>query len=710
MRASHWLILVAVAAVSRPSRGGDPVTVTPAGRIGLAYEAHGDGLLVTRVLPASPAALAGVVVGDRVVAVDGRDVAGMSDPGIIGAVGSTVELQLAGPWAAPTRLVQLERVVIGPTPPAVVGEPMPPVVRALRLALRDDGRRSAVAATRAAVAADFGGWEAERALRSALERLVEDRPRVAVSVLDELARLCESRVDLCLMAGRGLMAIGQEERALSVLERGVAGRPPDLGDPERPTVALDLGGAAEARAALSRLLWADGRRELALSQATSLLATREDPALRADLGMAQSDGGGAWRAARPAMPDLRLDLLDGVPWSLQAQRGRVVLISFWATWCAPCVAELAAIARLSPTLEAQGLSVLALSVDKADERAAVVEFSRKHELPFPVAHAPDLGARFGVEALPTLRLVGRDGSVHYAARGYSPSSFEELTRRITAALAADPSDEPVVGRLRDGDAALALLTVAPDAGLTSVERAPDGLVVVTEGGMPQLWRRDPAGQLVLGAAGEVDRTDGATGIDRVVWFGGPVGWRANGFRVVANDEDGVGRWVIYTDAPLVDAAASGGLLWLATTREVVAVDERGAVVTRAELKARALTAGAAGVWMVDGTRRYLLTSKGVEDRGAAPAGALIGADGLVGNAEVKVLLQARFGPSGAMRTVAARGDGTVLAFGGSGVVVARLELERVPALSAADLDGDGQDELLMLLPDVGLLAATLSLP
>ena len=709
MRASHWLILLAVAAIGRASRGAGP-SVVAAGRVGFAYEPLDDGLLVTWVLPASPAARGGVVVGDRVIAVDGRPVAGSADPGIVGAVGSTVALQVAGPWGAPPRQLSLERVVIGPSPPTVVGESFPPVVRAMRLALRDDGRRAAVAATRAAVAADFGGWEAERALRGPLERLVEDRPRVAVAVLDVLAQACQVRVDVCLMAGRGWLAVGDERRAVAVLERGLAARPADLGDPERPEVGFDLGGAASARVGLVRLLWADGRAEAALAEARSLLATRDDAALRADLGMTQSPPGLAWRAARPALPDLQVTLLDGQPWSLSAQRGRVVLLSFWATWCGPCAEELDELARLSPALEAQGLTVLALSLDKADEAAAVAEYSRKRRLPFAVAHAPDLGARFAVEALPTLRLVGRDGSVHYAARGYSPGSFAELTRRIAVALAADSDDEPVIGWLREGDAALTLLAIEPDADLSGVAAAPDGLVAVAAGGVPQVWPQRAGGRLALGSVSEVDRSEAPSGIDRVLWSGGPVGWRADGYRVVAHDAQGARRWGVSTDAPLVDVAAGGEWLWLATTREVVALDARGQVVARHALRARDLEAGPGGVWLVDGARRYLLTGQGVEDRGASPGGRQVGADGLVGTAEVSALLQGRFGPDGALRPVAARGDGTVLAFGGGGQVVARISLERPPALSAVDMDGDGRDELLLLVPELGLVVAKLSLP
>lgn len=102
---------------------------------------------------------------------------------------------------------------------------------------------------------------------------------------------------------------------------------------------------------------------------------------------------------------------DGRALRLADMRGKVVLINFWATWCAPCVRELPALARLAERLTETDFKLLALSSDRGGKRV-VEPFLAKIELSgFPV-HLDEngvTGRAFGVRGLPTSVLIDRAG-------------------------------------------------------------------------------------------------------------------------------------------------------------------------------------------------------------------------------------------------------------------------------------------------------------
>lgn len=138
---------------------------------------------------------------------------------------------------------------------------------------------------------------------------------------------------------------------------------------------------------------------------------------------------------KPA-PDFTRTTLDGKPVVLSALRGRVVLLNFWATWCAPCQAELPRFAAWQRQYAAQGLSVVAVSMDDGPEapRALV----RRIKPDFPVVMGDDELAEHygGVLGLPVSFLIARDGTVVERIEG--ETDLAALEARI-AKLLASPS-------------------------------------------------------------------------------------------------------------------------------------------------------------------------------------------------------------------------------------------------------------------------------
>ena len=81
-------------------------------------------------------------------------------------------------------------------------------------------------------------------------------------------------------------------------------------------------------------------------------------------------GGSQYTILRPAriVPAIRLTRLDGKTHDFTTLRGKVVLLNFWATWCAACRTELPMLDRLQATMAETGLQVVAVSVDRGGRK------------------------------------------------------------------------------------------------------------------------------------------------------------------------------------------------------------------------------------------------------------------------------------------------------------------------------------------------------
>lgn len=110
-------------------------------------------------------------------------------------------------------------------------------------------------------------------------------------------------------------------------------------------------------------------------------------------------------------PGFVLADLDGQPLDLSNYRGKVVLLDFWATWCAPCRTEIPHFVDLQNRYRDQGLQVIGISMD--DGPKPVRNFYREFKMNYPVALGTEKVAESygGVLGLPINFLIGRDGRV-----------------------------------------------------------------------------------------------------------------------------------------------------------------------------------------------------------------------------------------------------------------------------------------------------------
>lgn len=124
----------------------------------------------------------------------------------------------------------------------------------------------------------------------------------------------------------------------------------------------------------------------------------------------------AYQVSRPA--PVAMTLLGGARYTLPSPEGRAVLLSFWATSCAPCVREVPVLAALHRELPARGVDVIAVAMPY-DPPASVLSFTQRHRVQYPVAfdlHG-EVSGRFKVEAIPYAVLLDGDGRVRWKHLG-----------------------------------------------------------------------------------------------------------------------------------------------------------------------------------------------------------------------------------------------------------------------------------------------------
>jgi thiol-disulfide isomerase/thioredoxin len=113
-------------------------------------------------------------------------------------------------------------------------------------------------------------------------------------------------------------------------------------------------------------------------------------------------------------PSLRFPRWHGGQWDLRSERGRVVLINYFATWCAPCIAEWPLLIEMQNRYGTAGLSIIAVSMDTGGDAEQVLEAFLGHfdETNFPIMRATEAtfgGHPWAIGQLPTTIIIDRQG-------------------------------------------------------------------------------------------------------------------------------------------------------------------------------------------------------------------------------------------------------------------------------------------------------------
>ena len=128
-------------------------------------------------------------------------------------------------------------------------------------------------------------------------------------------------------------------------------------------------------------------------------------------------------------PDFTLETTDGrATLSLSDLRGQVVVIDFWATWCAPCKRCLPRLAELE--IAHDGVRVLAVNID--DERRNAVEFLKRNRIHLTALfdEKKEVVEEYGVSAMPSAFVIDKRGVVRFVHTGYTDNEVEQIKNEV----------------------------------------------------------------------------------------------------------------------------------------------------------------------------------------------------------------------------------------------------------------------------------------
>ncbi|GMG88077.1 TlpA family protein disulfide reductase [Biformimicrobium ophioploci] len=122
--------------------------------------------------------------------------------------------------------------------------------------------------------------------------------------------------------------------------------------------------------------------------------------------------------AAPDKPDFTLASNQGENLRLSEQRGEVIMINFWASWCGPCRKEMPLLNELDKRYKPAGFKVWGVNVDA--NRADAEAMLEKIPVDFAVLFDSDssVSQQFGIDAMPSTVFIDRDGKVRHIHRGY----------------------------------------------------------------------------------------------------------------------------------------------------------------------------------------------------------------------------------------------------------------------------------------------------
>ena len=131
-------------------------------------------------------------------------------------------------------------------------------------------------------------------------------------------------------------------------------------------------------------------------------------------------------------PDFVLKSLSGKNMRLSEYRGDVVMLSFWATWCGDCRAQLDELGTMRDRYQDAGIELLAVSLDQNARQASATAADAS----YPVLHDAwgEVGRLYDVTKMPVMVLIDRGGVVRDVFEGFRRGSEEQYLERVQALL------------------------------------------------------------------------------------------------------------------------------------------------------------------------------------------------------------------------------------------------------------------------------------
>jgi peroxiredoxin len=143
---------------------------------------------------------------------------------------------------------------------------------------------------------------------------------------------------------------------------------------------------------------------------------------------------------KPA-PSIEAKLLDGSRFKLAEQSGKVVILNFWATWCAPCREEMPAIETYYQKHKKEGLHIIAISVDSPSDLAVVKEVMRSFTFPAAMKDDADVRGYGRIWRMPMTFVIDRRGILRKDGSEGDPKVDLPLLEKIVTPLLKSVPDQ-----------------------------------------------------------------------------------------------------------------------------------------------------------------------------------------------------------------------------------------------------------------------------
>jgi peroxiredoxin len=157
------------------------------------------------------------------------------------------------------------------------------------------------------------------------------------------------------------------------------------------------------------------------------------------VGLAAVSAGAAGAASRDqVVPAHSLRAFDGTSTSIESMRGQVVVLNFWASWCAPCRKELRLLQDWTKGLDPSRTRVLAVSIDRDARKAEKFVKDSGLDLPFFHDGPEGLAKSLDIPALPCTVVLDRSGKIVHVAEGGRAETLEEL-RVVVERISKQPA-------------------------------------------------------------------------------------------------------------------------------------------------------------------------------------------------------------------------------------------------------------------------------